>query len=487
MLPADRLAKLLDVLKVRYSLVLLVLLCAPLASSAPRAIAHRFTAFRCATTSHVQTSSEPLGKVASAFHAAFLAPERFKAGCIVCIFLQESMLTRTERIAGFYLLCDLYKSTDRARPRRSDDSANPFFGVFLEAVEKGTDACERDFLVKLLMSQKSIAELALKSAAAIASDFDANPIPADAHTVNLAQLRAYHAERSPEVPLLRGAAVRPIVPDPRLAPRRSAGGALLVALARAQGSSAHELAGLRIAAVDPNGFGDAAVKGYGCLGSGLEKLNDFIGVVPDEVVLLDDWELDGGSDGGDGGGAEGGGGGGGESGRYFTPRTPTALGDVRAEGGGDGATQLDALKNTLTLLGLEPELLRPTPPILGLEAWGHRFGAAGAGSGGASSTAGSAPRTTLDHELEPSGEFGLGDVIWLNPEDGPMHVWDASMCEDTSRGVVVRELMEKALRGPLKPAEQTEVTEELAQDSKLIYHCGTFAAPSSFFSQHCAR
>ena len=51
MLPADRLAKLLDVLKVRYSLVLLVLLCAPLASSAPRAIAHRFTAFRCATTS----------------------------------------------------------------------------------------------------------------------------------------------------------------------------------------------------------------------------------------------------------------------------------------------------------------------------------------------------------------------------------------------------------------------------------------------------
>lgn len=45
-------------------------------------------------------------------------------------------------------------------------------------------------------------------------------------------------------------------------------------------------------------------------------------------------------------------------------------------------------------------------------------------------------------------------LVWLNPGDNHELLWDYGMCVDTSRGTAVRDLITKALKGPLAPAQQ---------------------------------
>lgn len=45
-------------------------------------------------------------------------------------------------------------------------------------------------------------------------------------------------------------------------------------------------------------------------------------------------------------------------------------------------------------------------------------------------------------------------LVWLNPVDNHELLWDDGMCVDTSRGAAVRDLIAKALKGPLAPAQQ---------------------------------
>ena len=65
-------------------------------------------------------------------------------------------------------------------------------------------------------------------------------------------------------------------------------------------------------------------------------------------------------------------------------------------------------------------------------------------------------------------------MLWLNPhsESSLDVLWDYSMCADNVKGAEVRELMSKAFRGPLVPAQQQQVLAELESDGKLVYHCG---------------
>lgn len=65
-----------------------------------------------------------------------------------------------------------------------------------------------------------------------------------------------------------------------------------------------------------------------------------------------------------------------------------------------------------------------------------------------------------------------GELQWLNPDNNHELLWDYSMCADTSRGAAIRDLIARALKGPLAPAQQEQVVIELAKDSKLVYHCG---------------
>ncbi|XP_024021407.1 CCR4-NOT transcription complex subunit 11 isoform X2 [Morus notabilis] len=102
-------------------------------------------------------------------------------------------------------------------------------------------------------------------------------------------------------------------------------------------------------------------------------------------------------------------------------------------GSGDRDETLIGLLSSLSLEGFGPPWARPIPPQLPVQD---------------------------------------GELVWLNPGDNHELLWDYSMCVDTSRGTVVRDLIAKALKGPLAPSQQEQVLLELANDPKLVYHCG---------------
>ncbi|KAK9175033.1 hypothetical protein WN944_027038 [Citrus x changshan-huyou] len=111
----------------------------------------------------------------------------------------------------------------------------------------------------------------------------------------------------------------------------------------------------------------------------------------------------------------------------FQPGAKTKL------GAGSKDETVTGLLTHLSLKGLDPRWIRPLPP---------RF-------------------PVLDRELE-----------WLIPDNNHELLWDHGMCADTSRGAAVRDLIAKALKGPLLPAQYEQVVVELANDPKLVYHCG---------------
>ncbi|KAH9658553.1 CCR4-NOT transcription complex subunit 11 [Citrus sinensis] len=111
----------------------------------------------------------------------------------------------------------------------------------------------------------------------------------------------------------------------------------------------------------------------------------------------------------------------------FQPGAKTKL------GAGSRDETVTGLLTHLSLKGLDPRWIRPLPP---------RF-------------------PVLDRELE-----------WLIPDNNHELLWDHGMCADTSRGAAVRDLIAKALKGPLLPAQYEQVVVELANDPKLVYHCG---------------
>lgn len=102
-------------------------------------------------------------------------------------------------------------------------------------------------------------------------------------------------------------------------------------------------------------------------------------------------------------------------------------------GSGNRDEAITELLQNLSLEGLEPKWIRPLPPRLPLQD---------------------------------------GELVWLNPDNNHELLWDYGMCADTSRGAAVRDLIAKALKGPLAPAQQQQVLVELANDPKLVYHCG---------------
>uniref|UniRef100_A0A0D9XXQ1 CCR4-NOT transcription complex subunit 11 n=1 Tax=Leersia perrieri TaxID=77586 RepID=A0A0D9XXQ1_9ORYZ len=52
-----------------------------------------------------------------------------------------------------------------------------------------------------------------------------------------------------------------------------------------------------------------------------------------------------------------------------------------------------------------------------------------------------------------------GELQWLNPDNNHELLWDYSMCADTSRGAAIRDLIARALKGPLAPAQQEDLVE----------------------------
>jgi len=112
-----------------------------------------------------------------------------------------------------------------------------------------------------------------------------------------------------------------------------------------------------------------------------------------------------------------------------TPKTTVSTGDILEC---EGITPTDG-NGVFSLYGYEPEFVRPCPII-----------------------------------MEPS----KSEIVWLNPSDPVTLEWDATMCEDLSRGGEIRSLMMKAFKGPLVPAQSERVLSEFEADPKMVYHCG---------------
>ncbi|CAM9344893.1 unnamed protein product [Ascophyllum nodosum] len=146
-----------------------------------------------------------LENVAQKFHRIFTRNDHFKVGCALCILLCDNLLTRTQRVVSFSILCDLY--------RNEPNGTNPFLPFFLEAIENGTDFVEKQYLVHLLCSPPTNRNSARKTARQVIADYEATP--AEAVSVpDLSALRQLYSERNPAVPSLRTAGVRPVLPDP---------------------------------------------------------------------------------------------------------------------------------------------------------------------------------------------------------------------------------------------------------------------------------
>ncbi|KIY96719.1 hypothetical protein MNEG_11245 [Monoraphidium neglectum] len=105
--------------------------------------------------------------------------------------------------------------------------------------------------------------------------------------------------------------------------------------------------------------------------------------------------------------------------------------DARAEG-----ELLAGVVQRLTLEGFEPAWQRPRPAV-----------------------------------LTPS----FGELRWLQLPLGQELLWDSTMGEDPGGLQVVRDLVAKALKGPLLPVQQQQVLSELEADPKLVHSLGLSA------------
>ncbi|KAL0887623.1 hypothetical protein Bca101_011606 [Brassica carinata] len=89
---------------------------------------------------------------------------------------------------------------------------------------------------------------------------------------------------------------------------------------------------------------------------------------------------------------------------------------------------------------------------------------------GSLTTGGLAPRWV--RPCPPRYPVHQSELLWIDPDNKHELIWDDKMCADTSRGATVRDLLGKGLKVTLSPTEQEDITTALANDPKLVYHCG---------------
>jgi len=148
----------------------------------------------------LKESGKPFESIAQSFYRAFPKPEQFKVGCVICMLLQDQLLTQTQRLVGFYLLYDIY--------RNETLPTTPFVPIVLETVEQTRDTVERKFLLQFLTSPPK--ELPKQSV----RDFLASHDPAEVPTIpDLDAFRRMHQEGAPHVSSGAAVGIRPNVRD----------------------------------------------------------------------------------------------------------------------------------------------------------------------------------------------------------------------------------------------------------------------------------
>ena len=79
----------------------------------------------------LKDKNEPFESLAAHFYKAFPKSEQFKAGCAICMLLQDNLLALNERMVGFFLLYDMYRQTSAG--------TSPFVPVVLDTLEATTE------------------------------------------------------------------------------------------------------------------------------------------------------------------------------------------------------------------------------------------------------------------------------------------------------------------------------------------------------------
>jgi len=148
----------------------------------------------------LKESSKSFESIAQSFYKNFPKSEQFKAGCVICMLLQDQLLTQTQRLVGFYLLYDIY--------RNETLPTTPFVPIVLETVEQTSDVVERKFLLQFLTSPPK--ELPKQSV----RDFLDGCDPAELPTIpDLDAFRRMHQEGAPQVRAEAAQGIRPCIRD----------------------------------------------------------------------------------------------------------------------------------------------------------------------------------------------------------------------------------------------------------------------------------
>lgn len=143
---------------------------------------------------------KPFEQIATSFYRSFTKPDQFKAGCVICMLIQDNLLTQTQRLVGFYLLYDIY--------RQETEATTPFVPLVLEMVEQTHDMAERKFLLQFLSSLPK--ELPKQSVQGFLQSCDPQEQPV---VPDLDALRLMHQEGAPVVSSSGGLGLRPVLND----------------------------------------------------------------------------------------------------------------------------------------------------------------------------------------------------------------------------------------------------------------------------------
>ena len=148
----------------------------------------------------LKESTKSFEAIALTFYKHFGKPEQFKAGCVICMLIEDNLLTQTQRLVGFYLLYDIY--------RHESLPTTPFVPLVVEIVEKTTDEVERKFLLQFLSSLPK--ELPKQSVQSFLQSCDPAEHPA---IPDLDAFRRMHQESAPGVSKANSIGLRPVIKD----------------------------------------------------------------------------------------------------------------------------------------------------------------------------------------------------------------------------------------------------------------------------------
>ncbi|OQR81419.1 hypothetical protein THRCLA_11753 [Thraustotheca clavata] len=146
--------------------------------------------------------------VVSMFLRSFTKNDHFKVGCMVCLMLMDNVLTSTQRVVGFWILCEVF---------RNETNTNPFFPSLVEALEAPQgDPTEKRYLVHLLARMSASSNEPTKktmNAKQLITHFrNETKMPA----LNLDMEKQLYYERTPRIPESLAQGIHGVLPHSAL-------------------------------------------------------------------------------------------------------------------------------------------------------------------------------------------------------------------------------------------------------------------------------